>query len=87
MGKKRRPTTAPAQTASDKSITLKDLLSSDVLNKLKVQAEELKLEENNRKELERQKSEEVQRTEQKKLDNNFEYLLNNSGLDWRKYKN
>lgn len=86
MGKKRRTAAAPAQTATEKPATLKDLLSPDVLNKLKTQAKELQVQEDTRKEQERQKAEEARRAEQKKLDNNFEYLLNNSSLDWRKYK-
>lgn len=87
MGKKRRPVAAPAQNTAEKPATLKDLLSSEVLDKLKAQAKELKVQEDNRKEVERQKAEEARRAEQKKLDNNFEYLLNNSSMDWRKYKN
>ncbi|EPY04306.1 hypothetical protein PAALTS15_25759 [Paenibacillus alvei TS-15] len=86
MGKKRRTAAAPTQAATEKPATLKDLLSPDVLNKLKTQAKELQVQEDTRKEHERQKAEEARRAEQKKLDNNFEYLLNNSSLDWRKYK-
>ena len=86
MGKKRRTAAAPPQAATEKPATLKDLLSPDGLNKLKTQAKELQVQEDTRKEQERQKAEEARRAEQKKLDNNFEYLLNNSSLDWRKYK-
>ncbi|EJW17766.1 YqkE family protein [Paenibacillus alvei] len=87
MGKKRRTAVAPTQNTAEKPATLKDLLSSEVLDKLKAQAKELKVQEDNRKEVERQKAEEARRVEQKKLDNNFEYLLNNSSMDWRKFKN
>lgn len=86
MGKKKRQPAAPAPASTDKPATLKDLLSSDILDKLKAQATELKAEEAKRKEDERKQAEAVRRAEQKQLDNNFEYLLNNSKMDWKKYK-
>jgi hypothetical protein len=83
---KKRNSSMPAPAAQDKPATLKDLLSQDVLNKLKVQANEAQAELNKRKEEERQRVLEAKKAEQKKLDNNFEHLLNNSDLDWHKYK-
>jgi hypothetical protein len=71
---------------SDKPATLKDLLGSDVLSKLKQQQEQLKADEDKRKEQERIRAEEARKAEQKRLDNDFEYLLNNSKLDWKKHK-
>lgn len=71
---------------SDKPATLKDLLGSDVLSKLKQQQEQLKADEDKRKEDERIRVEEARKAEQKRLDNDFEYLLNNSKLDWKKHK-
>ncbi|WJH31894.1 YqkE family protein [Paenibacillus sp. CC-CFT742] len=77
---------AAPKAAQDKPTTLKDLLSSDVLEKLKAQADEAKAAEAQRKEEERQQAEEARKAEQKRRDNDFEYLLNNSSLDWKKHK-
>lgn len=71
---------------ADKPATLKDLLGSDTITKLQEQAAELKREEDERKEAARKKVEEARIEEQKKLENNFEHLLNTSDLDWHKYK-
>ncbi|EFM10002.1 conserved hypothetical protein [Paenibacillus curdlanolyticus YK9] len=70
----------------DKPTTLKDLLGGDVLEKLKQQQDQLKAAEEQRKEAERIREEEARKAEQKRLDNDFEYLLGNSKLDWRKHK-
>lgn len=86
MSKKKRPAAAPAPAAQDKPATLKDLLSPEVLSKLKAQADEMKAEEAKRKEEARQKGEAERKAEQKRLDNDFEHLLNQSKADWRKYK-
>lgn len=77
---------ASAGQLSDKPATLKDLLSADVLHKLKTQQDQLKAADEQRKEEERVRIEEARKKEQKRLDNDFEYLLNNSKLDWRKHK-
>ncbi|MBD3917504.1 YqkE family protein [Paenibacillus sp. PR3] len=74
------------QQQSDKPATLKDLLGADVLSKLKQQQDQLKADEDKRKEDERIRVEEARKAEQKRLDNDFEYLLNNSKLDWKKHK-
>ncbi|AKG33733.1 YqkE family protein [Paenibacillus durus] len=86
MAKKKKMPNAPRVSKEDAPATLKDLLSSEVLNKLKAQADELKNEENDRKEAERKKAEEARKAEQKRLDNDFAHLLENSSQDWRKYK-
>ncbi|UHA76197.1 YqkE family protein [Paenibacillus sp. 481] len=86
MAKKRRQAAAPAASSSDKPATLKDLLGADVLNKLKAQSEELKAAEAERKEQERKVAEDARKAEQKMLDNDFSYLLNNSKMDWKKFK-
>ena len=88
MAKKRRPhsPSASKNVAQDQPATLKDLLAPEMLNKLKAQAEELKAVEQQRKEEERKRAEEARRAEQKRRENDFEYLLKNSSLDWRKYK-
>lgn len=85
MAKKNKAPARPA-AAQDKPATLKDLLSADVLDKLKAQANEMREEEQQRQEQERQKAEEARKAEQKRKDNDFEYLLENSKQDWKKYK-
>ncbi|TBL75255.1 YqkE family protein [Paenibacillus thalictri] len=75
-----------APAASDKPSTLKDLLRPDIVEKLKSQADEMKAEDEQRKQQERTRAEEARRAEQKRLDNDFEHLLNNSSMDWKKHK-
>ncbi|MCG7406180.1 YqkE family protein [Paenibacillus sp. ACRRX] len=84
--KSKRPAPYAKPVSEEKPATLKDLLSPEVLNKLKAQSEELKATEVKQKEDERKRLEEARKAEQKQLDNNFEYLLNNSSMDWRKHK-
>jgi hypothetical protein len=87
MKKQQRHQNAQSQSKqSDKPATLKDLLGSDVLSKLKQQQEQLKADEDKRREEERIRIEEARKAEQKRLDNDFEYLLNNSKMDWKKHK-
>lgn len=86
MMAKKKVQQQPAARTQDKPATLKDLLNDETLSKLKAQASELKREEEQRKEEERVQAEEVKRAERKKLENDFEYLLNKSEMDWHKYK-
>ncbi|MNZ94805.1 hypothetical protein D3C78_1139220 [compost metagenome] len=91
MGKKQKKMTSqPARTAPKKDeeqgMTLKDLLSSDVLGKLKAQADEMKQAESDRKEQLRKQEEERKKQEQKLLENDFAYLLDNSDPNWSKHK-
>ncbi|WP_135547763.1 YqkE family protein [Paenibacillus cymbidii] len=65
---------------------LKDLLRPEVVSKLKAQADEMKAAEEQRKERARQEAEERRKAEQKRLENDFEYLLNNSSIDWKQAK-
>jgi membrane protein involved in colicin uptake len=86
MAKKKNRPVGPKTEASDKPSTLKDLLSADTVAKLKAQADQLKADEAARKEELRRQAEEARKAEQKRLDNDFKHLLENSSLDWRKYK-
>ncbi|ANS77274.1 hypothetical protein AWM70_15675 [Paenibacillus yonginensis] len=70
----------------NQAATLKDLLNPAVVSKLKEQAAEMKREEETRKEEERKRAEEARKQEQKRLESSFEYLLNNSSQDWKKFK-
>ncbi|ASA19621.1 YqkE family protein [Paenibacillus donghaensis] len=86
MAKKKKVTQAPRAAAQDGPATLKDLLSSEVLGKLKAQADELKAEETSRKEAARQAVEDQRKAELKRLENDFGHLLENSNQDWSKFK-
>ncbi|GIO37633.1 hypothetical protein J41TS12_24940 [Paenibacillus antibioticophila] len=85
MAKKKTQGTRPAP-AADKPATLKDLLGETTIAKLKEQAAALQQEEDRRKEEARLKAEQARKAEQKRLDNDFEHLLKNSSMDWKKFK-
>jgi hypothetical protein len=84
--KQHRPSQRASSETTDKPSTLKDILSSDTLAKLKEKANTLKAEEEKRNEEQRRQAEEARKAEQKRLDNDFGHLLENSKLDWHKYK-
>ncbi|SET93863.1 YqkE family protein [Paenibacillus sp. NFR01] len=90
MAKKKQPQPhqhrPSAKPAEDAPATLKDLLSSDVLGKLKAQSDALKAEEHKRKEAVRREAEEKRQAEQKRLENDFAHLLEKSDPNWKKYK-
>ncbi|MNH46405.1 hypothetical protein D3C79_1091750 [compost metagenome] len=65
---------------------MKDLISGEVLQKLKAQADELKQAEVSRKEEIKRQEEEAKKKEQKLRENDFAYLLENSDLSSGKYK-
>lgn len=75
-----------ASNKEDKPATLKELLRPDMLEKLQAAGQALKSAEEQRKEDLRKQAEEARIAEQKRLDNDFEHLLNNSKLDWRANK-
>ncbi|WP_439647761.1 YqkE family protein [Collibacillus ludicampi] len=77
---------SPSSHDTEKKHTLADALSASVLQKLKQTKEELEAEEARKKEELRKQEEERQRLEKKRLENDFQYLLENSNLDWRKFK-
>jgi len=86
MAKKKGPAAASKPAPEDKPATLKDLLSAEMLGKLKAQQDELKAAEEKRREDERQRAEEARKAEQKRLDNDFGHLLDTSKMDWKKFK-
>lgn len=75
-----------AKAEETTSMTLKDLIGGDLQVKLKAKAEELRKQETAERERKRLEAEERRKQEQKRLDNDFEHLLNNSKLDWKKFK-
>ncbi|MFC0210920.1 YqkE family protein [Paenibacillus chartarius] len=70
----------------EKPATIKDMLKPDTLSKLKASADAMKAEEAKRREEQRAAAEAARKAEQKRLENDFEHLLNNSNTDWRKFK-
>ncbi|MDF2726383.1 MAG: hypothetical protein K0Q59_6061 [Paenibacillus sp.] len=86
MAKAKKPAVAASSAADDKPATLKELLNPAVVEKLKAASDAMKAEEQQRKEEKRKQEEVARKAEQKRLDNDFGHLLNNSKLDWHKYK-
>lgn len=86
MAKKNRQAKPAPAAVNDTPATLKDLLDPEVLQKLKAQADALKQDEANRKLEQRKTEEEARKAEQKRRDNDFEYLLENTKMDWKKFK-
>ncbi|MCR8641799.1 YqkE family protein [Paenibacillus sp. N1-5-1-14] len=84
--KQRHQATSTKPAAQDQPSTLKDMLRSDVLEKLQAASKGLKDAEDQRKAEVREKAEVERKAEQKRLDNDFGHLLENSKLDWKKYK-
>lgn len=77
----------PAAAKEEKPATLKDMLRPEMLEKLKAAGQELKSAEESRKEEARKREAEARAAEKKRQENDFEYLLNNSSVDWRTHKN
>lgn len=83
---KKKGSVGPIPVSQDKPATLKDLLNTETLDKLKAQADEWKAEEDKRKEDIKKQADEARNAEKKRLENDFEHLLNNSNLNWRDNK-
>lgn len=86
MAKKNKKPPVARPSAQDKPATLKDMLSSDVLAQLKAAAQATQAEQDKKVEEERARAAEARKAEQARLDNDFEYLLNHSNMDWHKHK-
>jgi hypothetical protein len=77
----------PADAPKDaKATTLKDLLNPDVLAKLTATSNEMKEQERVQQDQKRQAEVDRRTKEKKALESNFEYLLNNSKMDWKNFK-
>ncbi|CAM4338124.1 YqkE family protein [Paenibacillus tarimensis] len=83
---KKKQAAGSQRPSGDKPATLKDLLSADTINQLKVQAERLQEQAEHKKQEALKAAEEARKAEQKRLENDFEYLLNNSKMDWKSHK-
>jgi len=93
MGKKQKKqqqrTSAAKPSSNDAAATgasLKELLNADTLAKLKAQGEAVKQAEQQRKADEAARKAEEERAERKRLENDFNYLLEQSDPNWSKYK-
>ncbi|WP_353057691.1 DUF3886 domain-containing protein [Paenibacillus pasadenensis] len=76
----------PRGEAASKPATLKDLLPAELVDRLKNQATDMRAEQERIREEERKRAEEARKAEQKRNESNMEYLLNNSSMDWKKFK-
>jgi NADH:ubiquinone oxidoreductase subunit C len=85
---KKKPRNSPTSAVDQKDnpVTLKEMLGSETVTKLKQHAEALKQEEAQRQENKRLEAEAARQAEQKLKESDFEYLLNQSGMDWKKFK-
>jgi len=94
MGKKQKKAaqqrTYAAKPSSDDvaatGASLKELLNADTLAKLKAQGEAVKQADQQRKADEAARKSEEERAERKRLENDFNYLLEHSDPNWSKYK-
>ncbi|PLR76392.1 DUF3886 domain-containing protein [Bacillus sp. V3-13] len=68
----------------DKAVTLGDMLNQDLMEKLKEKQKELKSEEIRKQEEEAERKREERRLKEK--NKSFAELLQESDLDWKKYK-
>jgi len=72
------------QKKDDSVVTLKDTLGMDLLSKLKETKKELEEQERKKKQEEQIKLQEERKRREK--NKSFEELLNESSLDWKKFK-
>lgn len=72
------------KNASEDKLTLQDALNQEILLKLKQAQKDLKMEEENQKLSEEKRKKEEKR--QREKNKSFEELLNESSMDWKKYK-
>lgn len=68
----------------DASVTLGDMLNSDLINQLKNKQQELKAEEVRKQEAEEQRLREERKRREK--NKSFEELLNESSISWKDFK-
>jgi len=71
---------------AEKPLTLKDMLGAETIDKLRKQAEAMKLEEAKIREAKRAEAEAAREAERKRQEQDFGFLLNQSDMDWKKYK-
>lgn len=80
--KKRQPASKPKK--DDSAVTLKDMMNPELIKQLKEQQEQLKAEQDKKREEEEQRKREERRLKEK--NKTFEELLNESDMNWRKFK-
>lgn len=88
MAKKKNNNHKPVHNVrdEDRPATLKDMLNPEIVGKLKEQAAQMKAAEAKQIEEQLKQKEAARLAEQKRLENDFDHLLNNSSMDWHKYK-
>jgi hypothetical protein len=86
MAKKKQAPRHPEPAEAAKPATLKDLLPAEMVQRLKTQADGMKAEQERAREEERRRAEEARKAEQKRNESSMEYLLENSSMDWKKFK-
>ncbi|PAQ16254.1 sulfurtransferase [Bacillaceae bacterium SAOS 7] len=84
MAKRKQPTKHQSTSAKEDVLTLKDTLNTGVLEQLKIKQKELKEQEQQQKEAEEKRKKEERR--QREKNKSFEELLNDSSMDWTKFK-
>ncbi|WP_409301515.1 YqkE family protein [Peribacillus sp. SCS-155] len=75
---------ASHKRTNDDSLKLGDLVKGDIMEQLRKTQKQLADEESAKKEAEEAKKKEERRLKEK--NKSFEELLNESGMDWRKFK-
>ncbi|WP_338749950.1 YqkE family protein [Bacillus sp. FJAT-52991] len=84
MKKRKQPNKHQSASSKEDLLTLKDSLNADILEQLKVKQKELKEQEQQQKEAEKKRKKEERR--QREKNKSFEELLNDSSMDWTKFK-
>ncbi|MGG3470866.1 YqkE family protein [Neobacillus pocheonensis] len=84
MKKKAKQKNQSKPNATDKPVTLKDMINPDLIKQLKDQQDQLKAEEDRKKQEEEERKREERRLKEK--NKSFEELLNESGMNWKEFK-
>ncbi|WP_071461243.1 YqkE family protein [Bacillus massilinigeriensis] len=88
MKKKKQNRSRPEPRKEEKPLTLEDLVKEDIMAELKEKQKQLRIEDEERKKREKEeeaaKKKEAQRQREKNM--SFEDLLQESDMDWKKYK-
>lgn len=84
MAKKKQSMKHLSASTKEDLLTLRDTLNAGVLEQLKIKQKELKEQEQQQKEAEEKRKKEERR--QREKNKSFEELLNDSSMDWTKFK-
>lgn len=84
MKKNKKQTKPQAGKKDDSKVTLKDRLTNDLMHQL--QAAKVELVAKEKQELEEQEAKKLFEQKQREKNKTFEELLNDSPMDWKKFK-